>query len=85
MGDVAHGKLMIEQFSKVADSYRTTFDFAWKFQFRDLDTFIHKDYVHRDDLKYVKRFKETGLSQEQFADLKGHAEKTRLLNYVYSF
>jgi sialic acid synthase SpsE/D-lyxose ketol-isomerase len=85
MGDVTHGKLMIEQFSKVADSYRDTFDFAWKFQFRDLDTFIHKDYVHRDDLKYVKRFKETDLSQEQFTDLKNHAEKHGFLTMCTAF
>ena len=51
MGDVSHGKLMIEEFAKVANSYRDIFDFAWKFQFRDLDTFIHKDYVDREDLK----------------------------------
>ena len=75
MGDVSHGKLMIEEFAKVADRHRNIFDFAWKFQFRDLETFIHKDYVGREDLKYVKRFKETGLSQDEFADLKNHAEE----------
>jgi len=85
MGDVAHGKLMIEEFSKVADPYRDHFDFAWKFQFRDLDTFIHKDYVDREDLKYVKRFKETGLSTEQFIDLKRHAEEYNFLTMSTAF
>ena len=37
-------------------------------QFRQLDTFIHKDYLD-SDLKYVKRFKETKLTKEQFLEL----------------
>ena len=85
MGDVSHGKLMIEEFAKVANSYRDIFDFAWKFQFRDLDTFIHKDYVDREDLKYVKRFKETGLSREQFSDLKSYAEEHGFLTMSTAF
>jgi len=32
------------------------FDFAFKFQFRDIPSFIHPDYRDRMDVKYVKRF-----------------------------
>lgn len=73
MGDVEHAKKMIDRYAEISDLYKDVFDFAWKFQFRDLDTFIHKDYVGREDHKYVKRFSETKLSSEQFLELKEHA------------
>jgi len=75
MGDMAHGKLMIDEFSNVTNKHLDYFDFAWKFQFRDFDTFIHKDYKNRIDHKYVKRFTETSLTKEQFSELKSYAEQ----------
>lgn len=42
---------------------------ALKFQFRQLDTFIHPDFQGSTEQKYVKRFSETRLSMEQFRDL----------------
>ena len=63
MGDVQHGLHMIEEFAKVAGKY-PKFQFAVKFQFRDIDTFIHPDFKERMDIKYVKRFSETRLSEE---------------------
>ena len=75
MGDMTHGKLMIDEFSNVTNKYLDYFDFAWKFQFRDFDTFIHKDYKNRIDHKYVKRFTETSLTKEQFSELKSYAEQ----------
>jgi sialic acid synthase SpsE/mannose-6-phosphate isomerase-like protein (cupin superfamily) len=75
MGDLDHGKVMIEQFADVINKYISKFDFAWKFQFRDFNTFIHKDYKNRMDHKYVKRFTETSLTKEQFSKLKLYAEQ----------
>ena len=75
MGDLDHGKVMIEQFADVINKYISKFDFAWKFQFRDFNTFIHKDYKNRMDHKYVKRFTETSLTKEQFLELKLYAEQ----------
>src|SRR5262249_32607712 len=46
------------------------FRFAFKLQFRELDTFIHPEYRDRADYKYVKRFTETRLQWEQFAKLR---------------
>jgi N-acetylneuraminate synthase len=42
---------------------------AFKFQFRQLDTFIHPDYQKRDDLKFIKRFNETRMAMDEFAAL----------------
>ena len=68
MGSVEHGVRMIEEFSKVTKKF--PYRFAFKFQFRDLDTFIHPDYKNRMELKYIKRFSETRLTRDQFMQLK---------------
>ena len=73
MGDYNHGIRMIDEFAVIVDKYSNHFSFAWKFQFRDLDTFIHPDYKDRMDLKYVKRFSETNLTKDEFKSLKDHA------------
>ena len=62
-GDVEHAKKIINQFSKVIK--KNKINTTIKFQFRDLDNFIHKNFVN-SDLKYVKRFRETKLSDDQF-------------------
>ncbi len=67
MGDIAHGKKIIQEFGKVCSKF--PFKFAFKLQYRDLDTYIHPDMINRSDLKYVKRFSETRLSRAQFDEL----------------
>ena len=42
---------------------------ALKFQFRQLDSFIHPDYKSRTDLKYIKRFSETRIDNSTFREL----------------
>ena len=39
---------------------------ALKFQFRQLDTFIHPDYKQRKDVKHIPRFMETALTKQQY-------------------
>ncbi len=73
MGDVEHGIHIIEALSKITKNY--PFDFAVKFQYRNLDTFIHPDFTERMDLKFVKRFSETRLNETDFLKLKSTCEK----------
>ena len=68
-GDVEHGKRIIREIGAVAAKYSERFDFAFKFQYRDLDSFIHPDYKGREDIKNVKRFEDTRLTQDEFAVL----------------
>ena len=68
MGDVAHGVAVIRAFHEVAKDF--PFTFAFKLQYRQLDTFIHPDPAIQAGSKYVKRFSETRLSDEQFLTLK---------------
>jgi N-acetylneuraminate synthase len=69
MGDVAHGVATVEAIRKACGGFEAEFDFAFKLQYRDLDTFIHKSYQGRNDIKYIKRFEETRLSDQQFRQL----------------
>ena len=85
MGDVNHGARMIEEFADVVEKYRDRFKFAWKFQFRDIPTFIHPDYKNRMDIKYVKRFTETNLTENEFGDLKEYAESKNFISMCTAF
>lgn len=69
-GSVEHGLNIINLLGNIINPYRDVFDFAVKFQYRDLDTFIRPDYINRDDIKNVKRFKDTRLSEKEFLALK---------------
>jgi len=52
-GSVIHAKKIIDEFSKIIKRHKI--NAAFKFQFRDLETFLHKDFKNSDE-KYVKRF-----------------------------
>jgi sialic acid synthase SpsE len=65
MGDVGHGVRVVRAFGEVCRHF-AEFAFAFKLQYRDLDTFIHPAMRGREDVKYVKRFSETRLSRADF-------------------
>lgn len=83
MGRLGHGLQMIESLADVSRAF--PFQFAFKFQFRDLDTFIHPAYQGRTDVKYVQRFRETHLSAEQFRQLKAAAESHGFISICTPF
>lgn len=68
-GDVSHGKMIIRELEDACKDYTEYFNFAIKLQYRDLDTFIHPDFQGREDIKNVKRFRETRLNESQFKEL----------------
>ena len=68
MGDIAHGFKVISDFGAVCRKF-PEFKFAFKLQYRELDTFIHPSMRGRDDIKYIKRFSETRLTRENFDQL----------------
>lgn len=63
MGDVEHGLRVIREFGAIARDF--DFSFAFKLQFRELDTFIHPAFRDRMDIKYIKRFSETRLTRDE--------------------
>jgi sialic acid synthase SpsE/D-lyxose ketol-isomerase len=68
MGDISHGIKVISDFGAVCRKF-PEFKFAFKLQYRELDTFIHPSMRGRDDIKYIKRFSETRLTRENFDQL----------------
>ena len=72
-GDVSHAKKIIDNFSKVIK--KNKIKAAIKFQFRDLDTFVHKSERNNDKNKYVKRFLSTEMSLSQFDEIRRHIKK----------
>jgi len=71
-GSLEHGKTIVRELARASEGF--DFDFAIKFQYRDLATFIHPDFQDRLDLKFVKRFSETRLSEDEFLALKRECE-----------
>lgn len=63
-GDVEHGIKIIKAMGKIARKHGIKG--AIKFQYRDLDTLIHPDYLNRDDIKHVPRFRSTRLTSDDY-------------------
>ena len=66
-GSVEHGIDIIHAMSRIARKHNIKA--AVKLQFRNLDNFIHPDYVNRTDVKHIPRFMSTRLYFEQFSQL----------------
>ena len=66
-GDVSRGVQIVKEFGTVVryNNVRA----AIKLQFRDIDTFIHKDFLDRADIRYIKKTLDTRLSREDLATL----------------
>ena len=84
-GNVAHGMQIIHELIKVSEQYMTDFQFGIKFQYRNLDTFIRPDFWERNDIKNVKRFKDTRLLKDEFLALKKEVEKVGFLSICTPF
>ena len=82
MGSVEHGKLLIKTFGELAKEYGI--NAGMKLQFRNLPTFIHSDFKD-SDLKYVKRFNETALTESDFRELVECMEENNLKTVVTPF
>ncbi len=67
MGDIEHGIRVIRSFGAVCRRY--PFKFAFKLQYRELDSFIHPEMKGREDVPYIKRFEETRLTRVDFDQL----------------
>jgi N-acetylneuraminate synthase len=66
-GSVDHGLRIVREFGAAARS--NGIRAALKFQFRQLDTFIHRDHRTSSSNKHLNRFLSTGLSRDAFAQL----------------
>src|SRR5262245_54552171 len=76
-GSVEHGTRIIDGCAEVAT--KQSLRAALKFQFRDLDTFMHVDHLSASTNKHVPRFLSTRLAWDQFAALLGRVRTRGLL------
>ena len=67
LGSVERGLKIIQEFSQVVrfNNVRASI----KLQFRDVGNFVHKDFIDRADLRYVKKTLDSRLTDEQYAVL----------------
>ncbi len=66
-GSLERGLEIVRQHSRVVrfNNVRA----AIKLQFRDVDHFVHKNFVDRTDIRYIRRTFETRLSKDEYATL----------------
>jgi len=66
-GRLGRGLKIVETFAQVVrfNNVRA----ALKLQFRDVHSFIHADFRHRTDIRYIKKTLDTRLTDEEFATL----------------
>lgn len=66
-GNVERGLRIISEFAQVVrfNNVRATI----KLQFRDVDSFVHRDFRDRSDVRYIKKTLDTRLKKEEYARL----------------
>lgn len=66
-GKLSRGLKIVEDFGRVVrfNNVRA----AIKLQFRDVDSFIHKDFRNRTDIRYIKKTLDTQLTKDDFKTL----------------
>jgi hypothetical protein len=57
---------------------------AIKLQFRDVDSFIHKDFRDRSDIYYIRRVTETKMSKEDYETLGQRHSQIRLHSHGHA-
>jgi sialic acid synthase SpsE len=82
-GDMDRGLKIIQSFGQVVrfNNVRA----AIKLQFRDVDNFIHKDFIQRDDIRYIKKTLDTKLSKENLAVLVNNVRKVGCITMTTPF
>jgi sialic acid synthase SpsE len=67
LGSLERGMKIVSEFAQVVrfNNVRATI----KLQFRDVESFIHRDFVDRKDLRYIRKTVDTRLSDEDYSTL----------------
>ena len=67
LGNLQRGLNQVEEFSQVVRFNNVKA--AIKLQFRDMDTFVHPEYVGSKDVKYIKKTTEKKLTKKEYKTL----------------
>ena len=82
-GDLEHGIESVKMFADVCNKYDV--NCAIKYQFRHIDTFIHKDYFERDDVAHIPWFIKSYLSNEDYHFLTDEIRNNNLITMATPF
>ncbi len=82
-GSVEHGIDIVHAMGRIARKYNIKA--AVKLQYRNLDTFIHPDYIGRKDVKHVERFLSTRLNYDQFSQIVEAIREEGMITIVTPF
>lgn len=82
-GSVERGLKIISDFSKIVRFNNVKA--AIKLQIRDVDTFIHKDFRDREDIRYIKKTLDTKLSLKDYEILLQAIRKSGCISMVTPF
>ncbi len=82
-GDVDHALNIINAIGGL--TRKTGVRGALKFQFRQIETFIHPDYKNRTDVKHIPRFVNTALDKEQYRVLTNAVKENGMLTICTLF
>lgn len=72
-GDLTRGKKIIQEFATVVRY--NNIKAAIKFQFRDVDNFVHESFKGNQNIRYIKKTEDTKMSKEQYAELAAAVRK----------
>ena len=82
-GSVKHGSKIIKETAKIIRNLKVRAGI--KFQFRQLDTFIHKKHQKNSKESYVKRFKSTEMSLNDYKTLLDRVKKENIISICTPF
>jgi N-acetylneuraminate synthase len=82
-GSLDRGKRIVEEFGTTVryNGVRA----AIKLQFRDVKSFIHKDFRTRQDIRYIKKTVDTELSEEELGELVEHVRVNNCIRMATPF
>ena len=76
-GDLEHALNIVRAMGEITKKHGVRA--ALKFQFRQIDTFIHPDYKNNKDMPHIPRFVSTALSRDDFATLADEVRRQGLI------
>jgi len=82
-GSVEHGLEVIRRHAATVQKHGTRA--AIKFQFRDLDTFVHPSHAHESTNKHIPRFLSTRLNRKEYQQLFEEAKRQGLYTMCTPF
>lgn len=82
-GKLERGLKIVQDFGRVVRFNGTKA--AMKLQFRDVDRFIHKDYRHRSDIRYIKKTLDTHLGWDAYATLVKAVRENNMITMATPF